>query len=480
MRLPRSLTSRLVITAVALVALVSALVGVATTLAMSDHLRDELDREVLSASDRARGPGAGLRLPSRDRLVERFEGDVPEIGNQRPGTLVAFPEREVGFVLSEQRGATTLLDADDLAVLAAIPADGEAHTVDVDGRRFRVAASPQGRLVTGLPTQEVDRAVASLVRWELALGLLGVLAAAVVGTLLVRRHLRPLSEVAETAHAVAETPLAEGEIAISERVPDHLTDPRTEVGTVGSALNTLLAHVETSLAARHRSEQQVRQFVADASHELRTPLTTIAGYTELARRQRDEASIDAALTKVGEESHRMTDLVEDLLLLARLDSGRPLERQPVDLSRLVLETVDDARVVAPEHQWRVRLPEGDEPVMVTGDELRLRQVVTNLLTNARKYTPPGSTVTVVLQSGGFEVRDDGPGFPADLVGSAFERFSRGDVSRHREGGVGLGLALVRAIVTAHGGTVSLLSVPGDTRVRVDLPASAAVSSLTGA
>ncbi|QYJ03401.1 HAMP domain-containing histidine kinase [Nocardioides panacisoli] len=471
MRLPRSLTSRLVITAVALVAVVSASVGLATALAMSDHLHDELDREVLSSVDRAGGPRAGLPLPSRDRLLDRFEGDVPEIGNQRPGTLVAFPGRDVGFVLSEQRGEAELLDAEDLASLAAVPSDGEAHTVEVAGESYRVAADLEGRLVTGLPTGEVDRAVASLVQWEVVLGLLGVLTAAGLGTLLVRRQLRPLNEVAETAHAVAELPLSEGEIAITERVPDHLTDPRTETGKVGGALNTLLAHVETSLEARHRSEQQVRQFVADASHELRTPLTTIAGYTELARRRRDEATIDAALTKVGEESQRMTALVEDLLLLARLDAGRPLERQPVDLSRLVLETVDDAHVVAPGHHWRVRLPEGDEPVVVTGDELRLRQVVTNLLTNARKYTPAGSTVTVALHEGGFEVRDDGPGFPAELVSSAFERFSRGDASRHREGGVGLGLALVQAIVTAHGGAVSLLSVPGDTRIRVDLPVS---------
>jgi len=265
--------------------------------------------------------------------------------------------------------------------------------------------------------------------------------------------------------------LASGAIALEERVPEHLTDERTEVGQVGSALNAMLEHVEASLGARHKSEQQVRQFVADASHELRTPLTTIAGYTELARsRPDDKAAADTALAKVEEESGRMTALVEDLLLLARLDSGRPLVSAPVDLTRLLVEAVSDSRVLAPDHQWRLSLPE--ESVEVTGDEHRLHQVVTNLLANARKYTPAGTTVTVSAHSGGFAVHDDGPGFPDDLVDHAFERFARGDVARTRAGkggGYGLGLSLVSAIVTAHGGTVALHSVPGDTTVSVELP-----------
>ena len=214
----------------------------------------------------------------------------------------------------------------------------------------------------------------------------------------------------------------------------------------------------------------MRQFVADASHELRTPLATIAGYTELARRRPETST--TALAKVETESARMTSLVEDLLLLARLDSGRPLERRSVDLSRLLLEAVDDARVVDPERSWRLSLP--DEPIVVTGDATRLHQVVSNLLTNARKHTPPGSTVTVTGSSGptgaGFTVHDDGPGFAPGLVPRAFERFTRGDAARTR-GGVGLGLSLVQAIVGAHGGAVSLDSRPGDTTVSVVLPAA---------
>jgi len=182
--------------------------------------------------------------------------------------------------------------------------------------------------------------------------------------------------------------------------------------------------------------------------------------------------VDTALDKVEQESARMTSLVEDLLLLARLDAGRPLERAPVDLVRLLVEAVSDARVLAPGHRWRVDVPDDavDAPYEVLGDELRLHQVVTNLLTNARKYTPAGTTVTVTVRRDGFAVHDDGPGFPPELVDHAFERFVRGDAARTRgeEVGVGLGLALVDAIVAAHGGTVRLHSAPGDTTVDVSL------------
>jgi two-component system OmpR family sensor kinase len=283
-----------------------------------------------------------------------------------------------------------------------------------------------------------------------------------------------LREVAQTAHAVSELPLASGAIDLTERVPTHLTDERTEVGQVGSALNTLLVHVESSLEARHHSEQQVRQFVADASHELRSPLATIVGYAELARRRSgDPATVRTALDKVEEESGRMTSLVEDLLLLARLDSGRPLDRQPVDLTRLLLEAVSDARVLAPDHHWRLDLPQ--DAVEVTGDEQRLHQVVTNLLNNARRHTPPGTSVTVGVRAEGpnalLTVQDDGPGMTPELLNKAFERFSRGDSSRNRaSGGAGLGLSLVQAISVAHGGAVSVDSEPGRTRFEVRLPA----------
>jgi len=460
-----TLTSRLVLTAVSLVALVSILIGTTTTLAMDHQLTQRLDSDVRDLTHR---PGGG------------FDGR-----DSGPGALAVFAgdgsAPDAGFVSGRYPGDQATLASSAIDRVDDVPVDGELHTVDVPGHgTYRVLAQtaelPDGTsgaptpgvLVVGLPTDDVDSTIDNLVWWELALTLLGVVTAGLVGTAVVRRQLRPLREVASTAHAVAELPLSAGEIAITERVPDHLTDPRTEAGQVGAALNTLLEHVESSLDARHRSEQQVRQFVADASHELRTPLTTIAGYTELARKHPE--AVEVALAKVDEESRRMTGLVEDLLLLARLDAGRPLEQGRVDLARLVSDAVDDARVIAPDHQWSVELP--DEPALVTGDAGRLHQVVTNLLTNARKHTPPGTVVVARVLPTGFEVRDDGPGIPPDLAEVVFQRFSRADVGRQRTGGAGRGLALVVAIVRAHGGTVRLASVPGDTRFEVTLPAVA--------
>ncbi len=362
-------------------------------------------------------------------------------GNFAPGTLLAvFDEAPSGYVLGARPGDNQALSAEALAQLATVPLDGEAHAIDVEGLgSYRVAGGTTGRssaVVTGLPTESVDETVRELLGWELLLIALGVALATGIGLVVVRRQMRPLREVAETAHEVSELPLDKGDIDLAARVPDHLTDERTEVGQVGAALNRLLEHVETSLVARYRSEQQVRQFVADASHELRTPLATIAGYTELAqRRPDDQEGVQVALAKVEGESDRMTALVEDLLLLARLDAGRPLARDNVDLTRLLLEAVADAQVVAPGHVWRLDLP--DEVVEVSGDEARLHQVVSNLLTNARKYTPDGATVTVSARQvdAGSEliVHDDGPGFPPDLVDHAFERFARGDIGAHSLG-----------------------------------------------
>ena len=461
MRRPASLTARLVLTAVALVVLVAVLIGAAATAALNAQLTSQLDDDLRAV--------AGVRGPAGEGLVG---GPPPGVMDPRggPRSLIAYIDDEDSQgTLSEGRGDTELLSEDVLEQLADVPTDGEIHEVDLAGLgTYRVIAVERsfGTEVTGLPTEQIEDAVTSLVGWEALLIALGAFVAAGAGLLLVRRQLRPLREVAATAHAVAAMPLAEGDIDLAERVPDQLTDERTEVGQVGAALNALLAHVETSLEARHRSEQQVRQFVADASHELRTPLSTIAGYTELARTRPDPQTTATALGKVEEEAGRMTTLVEDLLLLARLDAGRPMSREPVDLTRLLVEAVSDARVLAPGHHWRIVVPE--EPIEVTGDEQGLHQVVTNLLTNARKHTPAGTTVTVTGRADGFDVHDDGPGFAPGLAEHAFERFARGDASRNRAGGAGLGLALAQAIVGSHDGTVRLSSEPGDTTVAVRL------------
>ena len=492
---PTSLTGRLVTTVVALVALAGILVATATTLAMRDRLSEQLDDQVVAASNRGlrplgdRPPGGYFpHGPEGGDFDGGFGGDFGEgpddggpdfgIPGQPAGTLSALYEASgrTGDVITDS-GSRRDLSTTALDDLSQVPADGRLHTVDLPAvGTYRVLALDRGddTFVVGLPTDEIDEAVQSLVGLELLFTLGGVIAAGAIGLVLVRRQLRPLREVAATAHEVTELPLESGEIGTTVRVPPGLTDPRTEVGQVGAALNTMLAHVESALDARHRSEQQVRQFVADASHELRTPLTTIQGYAELSRRTHDGAP--AALAKVEAEAQRMSALVEDLLLLARLDAGRPLASDDVDLTKLVLEAVADARVVGPDHRWLLDLP--DEPVHVTGDEHRLHQAVTNLLTNARRHTPEGTTVTVGLarlngrtaQEGVLlTVRDDGPGLPPELVGSAFERFTRGDSARTRSaGGAGLGLSLVQAIAEAHGGRATLQSSPADTTFTLHL------------
>ncbi|EDY60142.2 MULTISPECIES: HAMP domain-containing sensor histidine kinase, partial [Streptomyces] len=222
---------------------------------------------------------------------------------------------------------------------------------------------------------------------------------------------------------------------------------------------------------RHASEERLRSFAADASHELRTPVASVRGHAELALLHPGPLppEITRALERIAAESTRMGAMVDDLLLLARLDAGRPLESRPVDLTRLVLDAVTDARVAGPEHRWSLDLPE--EPVTVTGDEHGLHQVLANLLSNARLHTPAGTKVTVTLEAEAptalLKVHDDGPGIPEEIQSGVFERFTRADRStKAQTGGAGLGLSIVAAVVEAHGGSVTLESRPGSTTFTV--------------
>ncbi|NUR67322.1 MAG: HAMP domain-containing protein, partial [Streptomyces sp.] len=302
-----------------------------------------------------------------------------------------------------------------------------------------------------------------------------------VGTVcawVIRRQLRPLGQVAAIAVEVAGGPLGAGELT---RVPHP--DTGTEVGQVGAALNVLIDSVESSLTELRRSEDRMRRFLADASHELRTPLASIAGYAELM--DQGAARIEPALVwqRVSAQSARMTGLVEDLLLLARLDEGRPLEETDVNLATLVAEAVWDARAAGAGHDWQLAL-RLDEPAVVTGDAARLTQVVANLLANARAHTPPGTRIEVEVAASRTAcvvvVRDDGPGIPAELLPAVFERFTRADASRTRApgqgGGSGLGLAIAAALTEAHGGRIEVASETGRTEFRVTLPRAGARST----
>jgi two-component system, OmpR family, sensor kinase len=289
----------------------------------------------------------------------------------------------------------------------------------------------------------------------------------------VRVGLRPLRNIESTAANIAG-----GELSL--RVPQ--ADERTEVGRLGIALNTMLERIEDAFAKQQASEERLRRFVADASHELRTPVSAVSAYAELFERGAQQRPDDLArvLRGVRVETSRMQALIEDLLLLTRLDEGRPLEREPVELVGLAGEAVEAAQTISGD--WPLSL-EADEPVEVTGDRMRLREVLDNLLANVRTHTPPGTptTVRVDAQSGEavLEVTDEGPGLDADAAARVFERFYRADPSRARDrGGTGLGLAVVAALVEAHGGRVELDTSPGSgATFRVRLPLAATVSAV---
>ena len=320
-------------------------------------------------------------------------------------------------------------------------------------------------LVIAVPLDEVHRTTERLLKIEAVVGGAVLSLLAVGGVLLVRRNLQPLVEVERTAEAIAA-----GNLAL--RVPE--SDPRTEVGRLSLAFNTMLGHIEQAFRAREesegeakRSEERMRRFVADASHELRTPLTSIRGFAELYRQGAlpERPDVDRAMGRVESEAERMGTLVEDLLLLARLDQQRPLDRSPVDLLQLASDAVLDAR--ATDVARPVELAPGDlrrQPV-VLGDEDRLRQVLGNLVTNALVHTPPGTPVVVRVRTTAFdayvEVCDSGPGIAAADRARVFERFFRADASRTRaHGGSGLGLSIVAALAAAHGGAAELVGTPG--------------------
>jgi two-component system OmpR family sensor kinase len=472
---------------VALLALVCLAVGTVTSVALQQFLIGRLDAQLLAAGGRSAEAGrdpqdltADGPDPGRAVGVNTGAGFLLAPG-QAPGTLgarIAHGRLAGAGVLGED-GTLQALSAGQASALTRLPVDGRPHTLSLPGvGDFRLAAArmPDGDvLITGLPLHGVDDILFRLAAVEAVVAVVALVTAALAGVLIVRRALRPLQRVAATAARVSSLPLQSGEVDLAERVGDADTDPRTEVGQVGAALNRLLDHVGAALAARQASETRVRQFVADASHELRTPLAAIRGYAELTRRNPETVPPDLAraMGRVESETARMTTLVEDLLMLARLDSGRPPATEPVDLSRLVIDAVSDASAAGANHLWRLDLP--DEPITVTGDPAQLHQVVANLLANASTHTPAGTTVVASLAPSPSDdvvltVSDDGPGIPAESLPLVFERFARGDPARSRSmGSTGLGLAIVNAIVSAHGGSVGVTSRPGQTSFVVRLP-----------
>ncbi|MGQ4386376.1 HAMP domain-containing sensor histidine kinase [Streptomyces sp. SAS_270] len=491
---PHTLRARLTAGLVVLLAISCAAVGVAAVVGLNGFLTGRLDQQLTAAGSRypasLEHPDAGIRPSDHDG--DEHDGEHGDARKQATGTfgarLVDGVATNAAVVPPGSAAANRAVDltAADSRTLAAVPVDGSGHSVELSPLDdYRVVAT-RGKdgdvLVTGLPLEPVEATVHRLELVAACVFGAALAVTGVAGALWVRWSLRPLSRVAATATRVSELPLASGEVALPPRAPE--SDPRSEVGRLAGAFNRMLGHVEDALTKRHASEERLRSFAADASHELRTPVASVRGHAELALLHPGPVppKVTRALERIAAESARMGEMVDDLLLLARLDAGRPLERLPVDLTRLVLDAVTDARAAGPDHRWALELPE--EPVTVTGDGHRLQQVLANLLANARLHTPVGTKVTVSLQTVPLEtdarthartavlaVHDDGPGVPEDVRPGVFERFTRADRRRTEGGGggAGLGLSIVSAVVEAHAGTVALESRPGATTFTVRLP-----------
>ncbi|SDI10830.1 two-component system, OmpR family, sensor kinase [Sinosporangium album] len=441
-------------TAILLMVGVAVVIGTITTLQLDASLRAQLDDRLTALmSPRGRmGQSLLSRLPEGAFAMRLRGGEVLESGLVTADGQIGpapYPDRLPSFT-------------GDITTVTLHPL-GEY--------RLRAAPGPGGlTLVMGLPLDSVSSTLSRFIAVQVGVTLGALSLAALIGTAMVRRQMHPLQRLAATATEVSQQELSSGEVVRLARVPEADSHPGGEVGQVGAALNQMLGHIEDSLAARHDSEVRLRRFIADASHELRTPLASLAGYAELAGR--DPRTQEFALRRIRSETARMTSLVEDLLLLARLDSGRPLIRDEVDLRPLLVNAVSDAYAASREHHWLVDFP--DEAPTVTGDPDRLHQVISNLLANARVHTPPGTVVSTTLDIEDGElvirVRDDATGIPADLLPTIFGRFTRGDHSRSRQGGgAGLGLAIVQAVTIAHGGRVEVASELGDTCFSVFLP-----------
>ncbi len=481
-----SLRLRLLVGQIVVLAIVCVGITAATELALLHHLVAQLDGQLAGTSYRS-----ALMYPEPPHSGWRHQRVYPRPGpgprfldapGQPAGMVAAVVSHgntvDAGYTTSSGERAELTPTAQQQ--LSGIADSRKPVTLNLDGLgRYRVVAAPSRSggdvIVTGLSMANIDT---TLMRMLVIFGIVTVIAliaATTAGVIIIRRALAPLRRVAQTASAVAGLPLARGEVELPVRVSESDANPSTEVGQLGAALNQMLDHIAAALSARQASETRVRQFVADASHELRTPLAAIRGYTELTQRMGDDReAVAQAMSRVASETERMTRLVEDLLLLARLDSGRPLEREPVDLSRLAVDAVSDAHVAGPDHQWELDLPE--EPVVVSGDAARLHQVLTNLLANARVHTGAGTVVTTRLSTEPshtvLQVIDNGPGIPPALQSEVFERFARGDSSRSRKGGsTGLGLAIASAVVKAHNGSIAVDSAPGRTEFTVRLPSN---------
>ena len=504
---------KLITAVLALVIIALGAIGVASVYVLHSYLTTQSDTElkgainsINTASLISKPPGYLYRIQDEQNLFA---------GIQLPGNQLAWSYADMPGIGSPGQPRQSLPALPTSAnwggrispTLVTVPAQSGSDTWRVIAQTFTYQAvsstggtqQVKGTLVVGTDLGNVNATVRRIAYFDMIVGGVIVLVLALVGVAAVRANLRPLDEIEETAEAIADGHL-------DRRVPER--DPRTEIGRLGRSLNSMLSQIETAFHAReeseaaaHRSEERMRRFIADAGHELRTPLTAIRGFAEYYRQRggmetrwdRDEApatgdgltpsDLDRLMQRVEKEAARMGLLVEDLLLLARLDQQRPLARQPVDLLSLAGDAVHDARLLAPARTVDLSVQPG-AAFLVIGDEPRLRQVIGNLMSNALTHTPDGTPIEVLIGSGTLDPRlpdsppavtldvtDHGPGMTSEQAHRVFERFYRTDQARTRAtGGSGLGLAIVNALVSAHGGVASVRTAPGKgATFRIALP-----------
>lgn len=501
------LQTRLIVIASMVLALVGVGIGAASWWSVRTSLMSELDSQLDAMAGFARadtgpkltsgrGIDIGMNAQSPDQVDSALkflfqpgvgdgalvavdsdsgrQGLIAEVGKMQPQTL---PQPAVTSLLDGADDSVSAQNGDSAEVSPASGTKGTHLSVDVPGYgKYRVVAFDNDgtRTVYGVPQNDVDSALERTALTTAVVVLIGVLATALLMAVIIHRQLRDLRDVARTAREVTDLELGAGKPELALRVPSELAVPGTEVGDVGASVNRMLDHVGSALEERYRGTEQMRRFVADASHELRTPIATIRGWADFTRPYRDEipADVQTSLGKIDAGALRMSSLVDDLLLLARLEAGRqPTKEDTVDVSALLLELVEDAHVLHPEHSIVIDIP--PEALEVRGASEQVRQAVSIVLTNACVHTPAGTRIHLLAErivedanAGAvsavvIRISDDGPGVPEEIRDTVFDRFVRGDAARSRSQGVrggssGLGLAIAYGLVDLMGGRLSLV------------------------
>lgn len=510
---PRTLRRQLTIVLIVVVSAMAAAIVLLSAIPLNNSLVSQLDNNLRQASSRAVNAtpnrllqgGTALPQPGDDMpgATSSSSAASPDEATQDPTQDNGFGARPPGLGYGQSAGTIALFDSGSniqagyfdangefatltgvqIAALTTVPTDGEIYTITIPdlGVYHAISAAGQSgdRSITALPMKSVTATVGGFVLGASIVGVITIGLAALLGALLIKRALTPLDHLARTAQAISRLPLDHA-TGVAQRVPENVVGSSKEVTEVANSVNAMLTHIDNAFAARDASESKLRSFVADASHELRTPLASVRGYAELMLRNPSRLDDDdiQSLSRVHAESTRMGHLVEDLLLLARLDDERPLESVDFDGIPAVIEAVADAHVTGPTHQWHLDLAVNDdeeiERISLHGDEGAFRQIVVNLISNARVHTPEGTSVTVSLRAvdgvARFTVTDDGPGIPVEIQDRIFDRFVKADASRTPgKGSSGLGLSIVAALTHAQHGTVNVTSVPGKTVFQVSLP-----------